>query len=396
MINWRPIFLVCRREVFERVRSRAFRLASLGILVLAAALVIATDRAPDLLSDGTSTLGVVDETNTPELRQALQRAAEQQDMNLDVIGLAGEAEATEALREGRVDAFLNGGRLAFRMEEDPSLSLAVNRARFELRLPGILDELEISREEASQLLSPEGVQVQLLEPEQEGEGGRRAIATLATIGLYLTLVMYGNWVLLGVVEEKTSRVVEVLLGLLRPSDLLAGKTLGIMVSALIQLSFGVAGALIGLAYVGGVDLPEAAPDVIVATVAYLVPGLVLYCLLYAAVGATISRQSEAQSATMPIAFLLFVPYILGLVVVPEAPDGALATVLSIFPLSSPLIMPTRFALGSPSLPEIALSYGLLLPSIAAGAWLAGRLYANAILVNRAVSITQLPRMLGIR
>ncbi|HEX5370485.1 MAG TPA: ABC transporter permease, partial [Dehalococcoidia bacterium] len=222
---------------------------------------------------------------------------------------------------------------------------------------------------------------------------RRAVASIATIGLYLTLVLYGNWILMGVVEEKTSRVVEVLLGLLQPTDLLAGKTLGILASALVQLAFGIAGGVAALVYVGTSVLPGATLDVVAASIAYLLPGVVLYSLLYAAVGATVSRQSEAQSAAMPVSFFLLVPYMLGLTIVPGSPDGGIAQVLSILPLTSPLIMPTRIAMGSPSVFEVALSYALLWPAILGVAWLGGNIYASAILMNRSVKLAQLLRLL---
>jgi ABC-2 type transport system permease protein len=388
------VFLVFRREFLERIRSRSFRLSTIGILLLAGAAIVAVDKAPSLFGGGTETLGLVSEADTPEVRQALLQAADQQDLKLKVVDLANEDAATTSLRAGDVDAFLAHGQLTFKSKENTSLTLAVNRALFEVHLPDILNSLGISLQDASQLLKPQLVAVRSLEPTRSDEEERRVVASIATIGLYLVLVLYGNWILQGVVEEKTSRVVEVLLGLLQPSDLLAGKTMGILASVLVQLAFGIAGAVAGLIYVGASVLPNATPDVVGASIAYLLPGIVLYSLIYAAVGATASRQAEAESAALPVTFVLLVPYMLSLTVVSDAPDSGLAQVLSMVPLTSPLIMPTRVALGSPSVLDLTISYALLWPSIVAVAWIGGQIYSNAILMSRSVRLAQLLSMVG--
>jgi ABC-2 type transport system permease protein len=187
--------------------------------------------------------------------------------------------------------------------------------------------------------------------------------------------------------------VEVLLGLLRPTEILTGKTLGITIVAVGQFAAAIAGGAIGVALTGADILPGVAIDVIIASIPLYVAGVVLYSLIYAAIGATVTRQSEAQSATSPIAILLLLPYMLAIIYLPENPDGALATVLSIFPLTSPLVMPTRVATGSPSVVELALCYLLLPPAIALVAWAGGRIYSGAVLAGRRVSLGTVMRSL---
>lgn len=388
MSRSRGIYLVFRRELLERIRALTFRLSTIGILVLVAAGIVLIEKAPSIFGTGSETLGLVGQTSTQQLKDALQQTADQQGITLKLVDFTTESTAAAALKAGDLDAYLIGNQLAYKSKDNTSLTLAVNRALFSVQLPDTLTRLGISQQDASQLLNPQLAQVQLQEPARADEEARRIVSSVATIGLYLVLVLYGNLILMGVVEEKTSRVVEVLLGLLRPSDLLAGKTLGILASAVIQLAFGVAGGVVALAYVGISFLPHGATGVAIASIAYVVPGIVLYSLLYAAVGATVSRQSEAASAAMPISLFILVPYMLGLTVVPNAPDGALAQVLSIFPLTSALIMPTRIALGSPSGYEIALSYLLLWPTIFGVAWLGGKIYASAILMNQSLKPAQ--------
>ncbi len=388
MSRSRGIYLVLRREMLERIRSTSFRISTVGILLLVAAGIIFVEKAPSIFGTGSETLGLVGQTDTPQIEQALQQSADQQNITLKLTHLTDDNTAADALKAGDVDAYLSGDQLTYKTDDNTSLTLAVNRALYAVQLPDLLNRLGISQQEATQLLNPQLAQVHLQKPAPSDRSDRIVVASIATIGLYMMLVLYGNWILMGVVEEKTSRVVEVLLGLLRPSDLLAGKTLGILASALIQLGFGLAGAVIGLVYVGSSVLPSATPGVAGASIAYLLPGVVLYSFMFAAVGATVSRQSEASSASLPITFSLLVPYLLGLTVIPSAPDGTLAQVLSIFPLTSALIMPTRIALGSPSVFEIAASYVLLWPTIFAVAWLGGKIYASAILMNRTLKPAQ--------
>ena len=101
--------------------------------------------------------------------------------------------------------------------------------------------------------------------------------------------MYGNWVLMGVVEEKTSRVVEVLLGVLQPEQLLTGKVLGIVCAAMVQLTAAVAAGLVALTLVGSAHVPSLAIGVALVSVAFFVIGIIFYNFIYAAVGATVAR-----------------------------------------------------------------------------------------------------------
>jgi ABC-2 type transport system permease protein len=140
--------------------------------------------------------------------------------------------------------------------------------------------------------------------------------------------------------------------------------------------------------VGALDLPGFVLDVFLASVVFFLLGLALYSLLFAAVGATVSRQSEAQGAAMPITLFLLVPYFISLTYVPEEPDSAFAVAASIFPLSSPLIMPTRVAVGSPSGFEVALAVALLYPTIALVAWVGGGIYSRTLLSGGRIGILE--------
>jgi ABC-2 type transport system permease protein len=148
---------------------------------------------------------------------------------------------------------------------------------------------------------------------------------------------------------------------------------------LLQLSVVGIGALGGLIAVGMPDLPAVAPGLGVWSTIWFTLGLLFYSFAYAAIGATVSRQADATSAAWPVTMLLIVPYFISLTVLPEDPDGTLARVLSILPLTSPLAMPPRIAVGEPSWVELVTSVVLMVLALAGIMALAGRIYAGAIL-----------------
>jgi ABC-2 type transport system permease protein len=370
----------------ERLRSTSFRLFTLSLGALTATAIIAMDVLPRVFGDESAVeLAVVREDAT-QVEAALNDSAKALDLELDVIPYTTRTEAETALADGDVDAVLDGKTLVFESEENATLTAVVNRALFLAALPERLEELGLTPAQASSLLSPEGAEVTLLDPTTEDNENRRGLAALAAIGLYLTLALYGNWILMGVVEEKTSRIVEVLLGLVRPQHLLAGKTIGILLVAILQLLSAVVGGIAAILVLGAVDLPGFVLDVVLASIVFFLLGLMLFALLYAALGATVSRQSEAQSAAMPATFFLLVPYLISLSYVPQEPDSAVSVFLSLFPFTSPLTMPTRIAVGSPSILEIVVSIGLLLPTIGLVAWIGGNVYARTILSGGRVSL----------
>lgn len=384
----KPILLVIRRELMERTGASSFRYLTLGLFLVAAAGVVAIDQASNIFGEDEFEVGVVGEA-PPGFEEALDRFAESQDVAVTTQSVEGSEAAELRLRDDEIDAFLEDGRLVYETSDDPTLTSVVNQALYAARLPGLLDEASISPEDAEALLNPEPAEVAVLDPGDTDDEARGFIAFLAALSLYLTLAVYGNWILTGVVEEKMSRIVEVLLGLLRPYELLTGKTIGILLVAIGQLLAAVLGAVTGTLIVGADFLPDVAVDVVLASVPLYIAGVVLYSLLYAAVGATVTRQSDAQSASTPIVMLLLVPYMYAAIFVPQNPDGVASVIFSMVPFTSPLVMPARVATGSPSAVELIVCYGLLVPAVALTAWLGGRIYSIAIMSGRSFSLVGL-------
>jgi len=202
--------------------------------------------------------------------------------------------------------------------------------------------------------------------------------------LYMSILLWGNAVMTSVIEEKTSRVVEVMAAGVSPTTLLAGKLLGVGTAGLTQFlvwaismfgaSFFAAGAAMG-----PFAMPEITPVMLVSFVLFFVLGFLFYAALYAAIGAAVNTVQEAQSLSFPVMF----PIILAAVSFPaalEAPDGALAVTMSMIPGMSPLIMFLRIVVLTPPLWQIALSIALLGLGILGVVWVAARVYRVGILM----------------
>ncbi len=211
--------------------------------------------------------------------------------------------------------------------------------------------------------------------------------------LYMAILLYGLQVMGSVVEEKNSRVIEVLVSSLKPFQLLAGKVGGVGGVGLFQLLiWGAAARLLltqrtRLAEVSrlemgtgqSVALPSIPIDLIWVALLYFLLGYFLYAAMFAAVGAMSSTEAEARQAQMPVVLLLAVPAIM-LVAVLDNPDGSLAVALSVVPFSSPIAMPVRWAAAEVPLIELGFSVALAAVTVVAITWVAARIYRVGILM----------------
>lgn len=219
-----------------------------------------------------------------------------------------------------------------------------------------------------------------LDPAQPVTGpGVRAVAGFGAGTLIcLSLTLYGITLAQGVVEEKASRVVELLLATIRPWQLLTGKVIGVGVAAVVQLGVLVGGGL-GIAVATG-RLGLDGPVLAVAgwSAVWFVLGFGLYATLIAAAGATVSRQEDVGSAVQPVLMVLFAPFVASLHLGGD-PTGPLVEWLSMVPLLSPFLMPIRVAFGPVPLWQSLLAIALTALAVALAARLAGRVYAGSVL-----------------
>ena len=189
--------------------------------------------------------------------------------------------------------------------------------------------------------------------------------------LFMALIVYGQSVASSVAEEKSSRVIELLLTTLPPRRLLAGKVLGVGGLGVSQLAAVCVAGLLSAQIAGGEGLPPSAPRTVALVVGWFVLGFAFYSVVYAALGALVSRQEDLEATTAPVNVLLIGAYF-GAMAAIASPDGVWAQIAAFLPPLAPLIVPTRVVLGDMSairlLAAVAISLlaTLLLIRVAAG------------------------------
>jgi ABC-2 type transport system permease protein len=289
-----------------------------------------------------------------------------------------EATALSALRSDDVAVLLvDQDELVWKASPDDRLATVVTSSVAALRRLETVADLGLSAEEATRLIGPIDLRSRSLEPVTEERTEREELAFIALLVLFLALSVYGGFLVTGIVEEKSSRVVEVLLARLRPSELLAGKILGIGMVGLAQLGLVAASALIALRFA---ENPSATttPDTIGWVVFWFVLGYGFYAVLYATAGSLVSRQEEAQSIQFPVSAVLIVAYFVSMQAA-QSPDGTAAVIGSLFPPTAPMVMIARTAHGTVPWWQIVASATLMVVTVYGMVQLAGRIYTGAVL-----------------
>lgn len=385
----RQVLLVAGREVAARVRSRAYQISTLAIVLFVVGGVFAAQILPDLFEDDPLRVGLI--PASAEQRAPLLDTAAAFDREMEVVEYVDAAAAGAALDAGDLDAVLIApDQLRFEEDVDDELEAIVRQSLVLSTLEERAAAVGLSLEEAQSLLAPVEVQTETAvpaEPEEEDAEVGQGVGALSALALMFALTFYGQWVVVGVIEEKSNRVVEVLLAAVTPSELLVGKVLGIMALALAQVAAAaVAFVVVLLATEGSEALPSVAVTGLGLAVVWLVIGLLLYNFLYAAVGATVNRPEEATSVTFPLMVPLMGGYFVGLIFIPDNPDSSVARIVSMFPLTAPLTMPSRIASGGGSAVEVVVAIVLALVTLVGVIWLAGRVYSGGILQSSKVGL----------
>lgn len=359
----RAITLVARREIRERLRSKVFLVSTLVMLLL----VGGSTALNGALSKRPTYRVAVAAPSPPGLFAALQRAARPFDnarVRLRVV--ASPAAGRQALEAKQVDVLLllSEDRLVFRSDVDAKAAAVADTAVSALRhhLPP----------------APELTTATLHRPADKTTGAEILVAYFGSFLLLGALAIYGQWVVAGVVEEKNNRVVEIVLSTVRPRHLLAGKVIGIGLLGLGQLAL-VAGLVAGLLAAGVFNAPAGLGGSLALVIPWFALGFALYAVAYAAAGALASRQQNAETAGQPVTYTMLAAYFVGYIALTTNTDGLLANILTVFPLTAPLVLPARSALVGVPLWEHVLAVVLILASIYALVRFAGRIYSRGLL-----------------
>lgn len=398
---WNDVWAVIRREYLQRVRSRWFIASTviapvflLGITVLPVFLGSQGDEVERRLAvvDGTD---VLYERMAPLLEEAGYDVYEQR-WHADVV-----TELRETAAMGSIGGFimvdeltLETGEAALytRSRPNPLRQVTLRSAIARAALSFQLEQQDVDVEA---MLGGGELEIEMLDGAGTGaEEPRFMVAYMGSFFLYMVILVYAISVMRATLEEKTSRIVEVIVSAMKPWHLMLGKIIGVGAVSLTQLGIWLALGAVGV--VSGLPaLIAARPEMadlsrisevmpglgmIALFVGFFIFGFFMYSGLYAAVGAMCNSDEEAQQAQFPVLLFLVVPIIMVVSVIDD-PSSNLSVGLSLFPLFTPILMWARVAGGSVPPLEIALSFVLMALATLGIAWVAGRIYKVGILMQ---------------
>jgi ABC-2 type transport system permease protein len=382
---------VAGREIRERVRGRVFRVVTVLLFaVVAAAVVIPTIHA------GTTTrvtVGVV--AGSPALDAELRALATSIAVPVELRHEPDLPAARASLSTGTLDLVVNG-RKDLVVQSAVSATDTSDWARY---VRGVAVTLGAQRafaragltpEQAAAVANAKPLPVESVSPGKAARTTEEATALLGVILTFIVLTQYLTWTLMGVMEEKASRVVEVLLATVRPGQLLAGKLAGIGAVALMQAMALVAFALVLAKAVGSSLIQGAAPLVVASTLVWLVLGYAFYSWVYAAAGSLAERQDQVQSLALPLSSPLIFGYIVSLIGVSSGNASLLVKVLAYLPPTAPFAMPTLVGFGAVTWWQFLLSVATSVACTVLVAQVAARVYRRAVLrTGRRVRLREL-------
>jgi ABC-2 type transport system permease protein len=368
--------LVAAREIRERSRSGAF-IASVVLMVLGVAAAIVLPAVLET-EGGTKDVGVTG-TLPAQLPAAVRAQGEAVGTRVRILSYSTVAAGEQAVRDGKVDVLVIDGRqLEWRKRADEQLKAVVTGA---IQLVAVRERATaagISPDDLSAVLAPapvENVELGIVKGRSPDDETAAFIMTLILFGAIAT---YGAMVLSGVVEEKASRTVEVLLARMPARNLLAGKIAGIGLLGLAQIALIAIVALAASATVAEVDIPAVRAGVITWAVVWFVLGFALYATVFGTLGSLASRSEDAQSVVGPVTVLLVVGFLVSFAAIGNA-STTWARLVSWFPAWAPFAMPNRIAMGAATWWDPVVAVALTIATIAGLVILGGRVYSGAIL-----------------
>ncbi|MGA2903673.1 MAG: ABC transporter permease [Candidatus Korobacteraceae bacterium] len=406
------IWTLIQREYLERVRTRSFVIFTLLMPAVMAGSVLIPEKLEEMNSGGEKRIVIV--ANNPQLAAAVGRelsapkaktelGLEETELKPSVYAIQVDADTSEAendrlrqqLSDGQITGFL---WLTDRALEEHKVTYSTKEAADFMQSGTIRSALRtaVTKQRLSQkgmngpeidaLLTPISLATIRIEKGREGTSGTTVFITaLAMVMLlYSVVLIYGIAVMRSVIEEKSTRILEVLLSAVTPKQLLAGKILGVGAVGLTQIViwvtfailFSVPGLLAARSFLGEVHIPVGG---MIAFAIFFLLGYLLYSSMYAAIGSMVNTDHEAQQMQWPA----MVPLVLGVVLmnsVIQHPDSPLAFWLSIVPFFAPILMLVRVLVAQPPWWQIALCIALMMATVYGLLVLASRIYRIGILM----------------
>jgi ABC-2 type transport system permease protein len=394
---------VIKREYLQRVRSKWFIFATIAAPLLIIGSMVVPILFESRSSEARRNIALVDETGVLSTRVAPR--LEEANFTVNLVDPGNDEILVQQVAEGEFGGFivipqdaLTRGRVEYHGQSGPgtitglSIRGIVAQSALEHRLAESGDDVDYEA-----LFGGGELEVFIL----EGNGGASPEDAPEFLGgfigamlLYMTILLYAVAVMRATLEEKTSRVVEILISSIRPWELMLGKILGVGSVGLTQLAVWIACGILALTmgvpalvaarpeFVDPEFLRQALPGAGLSALfmALFLGGFFLYAALYASVGAMCSTEEDAQQAQVPVIMLL-IPSVMLVMPVIQEPNSTLAVVTSMFPFFSPILMYARAATGAVPQWQIWTALVLLFGGVWVVAWVAGRIYRVGILMQ---------------
>lgn len=433
------LVVVLKREYLERVRSKWFLIGTLlgpvffGMITVVPILISAKTRTSTDLAN----VEVIDATGTgigeriaAGLRQKFTVSPAPQVRNVDAASLAREEDrAIIAVQNREIRGYLvldsstvsgraarYAGRNASSMSDVEQISAVIRQQVLAQRLTSEgIDPVRVARLTGSRLqIATERIGDH---GKEKGTGmGNVIFGYVVALLLYMMIVIYGQTIMRGVLEEKTTRVAEVVVSSVSTDTLLAGKIIGVGLVAITQVIAWIALSISFATYLlpiltKNMDAPAAAaapggtpsmaamaaalPSLTMGTgfalLGFFILGFIFYSSLFAAVGAMVNSQEDVQQASMPV-MLLLISSVIFMTPIMTNPGSSLARTMSLIPFSAPILMPLRMTLIPVPWFEIAASLGGVTIAGIAAIWISARIYRVGLLMyGKRPSLAELAR-----
>ncbi len=383
------IYLIARREFITRVRTRFFIVGTILFAALLAGYIVVQAL---VISKATTTVKIGFSGDAAVLAQPLKAAAAVEKVTVEIHQVTDASDGESQVKDGKLDASVSGDagspEVAVKDTIDPTVETTLNSL---VRLTVLNRALTAAGTDPaaveSQVLAAR-INLKLLDPDAGLRTERAVVGVFIAALLYVSLVLYGQFVAQGVVEEKANRIIEILLSTVRARELLFGKVIGIGLVGLVQLTVLGLVALATITRYQVVSIPNVGAEAVLGGLVWYVLGFIFYALLFAAAGSMVSRQEEIGSVTGPLSMLVVGTY-LAFFWVTANPDSPIAVALSVIPPFALVIMPGRMATGDAAVWQVAVSVVLTVLAISGLLTVAARIYSNSVLrIGTRVGLSQ--------
>lgn len=416
--------LIIKREYLTKVKNKSFIVMTFLSPLIMIALIAVVAYLSQLNNDKQRTISVLDETGF--LSDIFQNTENTNYTKLnglsleDAINLVKEKEDYGLLHIGSADSLDDiSDNVKFYSEESPSLTIISNLER---KIEKRLEEMKLEKDGVSLAqIEASKTNIDIAQESFDGQKSSKidnvvklAFGGIAGYLLFMFIIIYGNMIMRSVIEEKTSRIIEVIISSVKPIQLMMGKIIGTSLAGVTQfIIWTILGGVLMLivSFIFGIDLTQVQSpqqemmnqaiqaegaqamaenlitaisnlpilNLVIAFIFFFIGGYLLYSSLYAAIGAAVDNETDTQQFMLPILMPLILAVYVGVFTVIEDPHGTVSTVFSFIPLTSPVVMLMRIPFGVP-LWQQGLSLLLLIGTFIFAVWFAAKIYRVGILM----------------